>query len=172
MSKFNVGDTVVIVGVTDLDGDFVEAGTQITDPKHEATMDWRNPPQTLIGQIGVVMEAAMNDYYDITVQFDWNAKEIPSVVGGAPGYEGLSFKEQDAEKVLGYKVIGTIPTPMSNPRRTAFDHHPSTEPGGKPVQIGEAGHTVEVTTESEAVADQLASVFEKVYNDVEIEVVV
>jgi hypothetical protein len=160
MSKFELGDVVVIVGVTDLDGEFVEAGTQITDPKHELTMDWRDPQQTLIGTVGTVVENAMNDYYDISIHFDWNADN-----------EMLSFKEADAEKVLAYKVTGTIPTPMSNPRRPAFDHHPSTEPSKKAEAIGEAGHTVTVTTESKTVADQLVSVYEKVFEKVTVEAV-
>lgn len=160
MSKFELGDVVVIVGVTDLDGEFVEAGTQITDPKHEITMDWRDPAQTLIGTIGTVVENAMNDYYDISIHFDWNADN-----------EMLSFKEADAEKVLAYKVTGTVPTPMSNPRMTQFDHHPSTEPGGRSEQLGEAGRKVSVTTKSKNVADQLVSVFEKVYSKTTLEAI-
>jgi hypothetical protein len=166
MSKFQEGDMVIVVGVSDLDGEFGPAGAMITDPEHEITMDWQNPPQTLIGQIGVIVEAAMNDYYDVGVQFDWNAKEIPSVVGGAPGYEFLAFKEQDLEPVaaVGYKVTGVIPTPMYNPKRPVFDHDESTRPPrtGKrslPYPVGAAGRVVEVISDSPTVAETLAGVW-------------
>lgn len=155
MSKFEVGDTVVIVGVTDLDGEFVEAGTQIIDPKHEMTMDWRDPARTLIGTVGIVTEATMNDYYDITVQFDWNAEN-----------EGLCFKEADAEKVTSYTVTGVIPQPMYDATKPVFLHEPGTYKNLKSKPNGEAGRKVSVTTESKWAADQLVSVFEKVYENV------
>lgn len=85
-TEFKAGDKVRVIGVTDLDGDYVEAGTMITDPTHEATMDWQNPPQTLIGQVGEVVIPSMCDYYDLTVRFSWNAEN-----------EDCAMKEQDLE---------------------------------------------------------------------------
>lgn len=153
MTKFKSDDVVIVVGVTDLDGDYGDAGSMIVDPKHEATMDWQNPAQTLIGQVGKIVEASMNDYYDVTIRFPWNAEN-----------EDCAMKEQDLALVTAWRVIGTIPTPMYDPKRPVFDHDPSTRPpttgkASKPYAVGEAGRTLTVTTEHMKVAESLASVW-------------
>lgn len=67
-----------------------------------------------------------------------------------------------------FTVTGVVPTPRSNPDYPVHDLHEST-PKGKARDIGESGRTVSVTTESPWVAEQLASIFSKVYADVTVD---
>ena len=67
----DVGRKVKIIQITDVD----EEGDRryVTDPTDERTMDWQTPPQTLIGQVGIVHENWTNDYYDVSLRLPWNA---------------------------------------------------------------------------------------------------
>jgi hypothetical protein len=75
MSKFKHGDVVRVVQVTDIDAELTNPNRVHTDPTDEITMDWQDPPQTLIGQTGIIIEAFMNDYYDCTVLFSWQDED-------------------------------------------------------------------------------------------------
>lgn len=158
MSKFKAGDKVVIVSLTDVD----DRTNVLRTNEEAAAFD-----PSLAGMIGATatVKTYISDYYDLVVTMDEPNEAYPE-------FNEPAMLECDLQLIKGYKVTGVIPTPISNPRRPYYDHHPSTEPKGKAEQIGEAGHTVEVTTASETVADQLASVFEKLYHNVEIEVLV
>ena len=94
MSKFKVGDKVRVVSITDLDHEFDLPDHRTTDPNHELARDWQNPEQSWIGQVGEVYEAAMNDYYDVSVHFSWMDEGTDPV-----RYETACFKEADLEAV-------------------------------------------------------------------------
>lgn len=65
-----------------------------------------------------------------------------------------------------YVITGTVPTPQHNPDFPYYQHHESTAPSREIYDIGESGRTVSVTTLSSRVADDLESVFEKVFDNV------
>jgi hypothetical protein len=91
-----VGDKVKIVSVSDLDGDYPEDFPDgiCRDPEHEIAEDWQEPSQSWIGQVGVVYEDAMNDYYDVGVHFEWMDEGIHPT-----RYEMACFKYHDVEVV-------------------------------------------------------------------------
>ena len=68
-----------------------------------------------------------------------------------------------------YTVTGVVPTPMYVPRNPVYGHHYSTMPKGDPYPVGEAGHTISVTSTSKTVAAQLADVLGRVLEDVTVE---
>lgn len=70
-----------------------------------------------------------------------------------------------------YTVVGTVPTEPRNPRRPVFDFEPHMKPGPKDYNVIPAtpgSGWISVDTDSPAVAETLRSVFEAVFDDVEV----
>lgn len=83
MSKFQVGDKVRVVQVTDEEQDPPEI---ITDPNHMMAKDWNNV--TILGLVGEVVEVWENGYYTAGVRFDHMTED-----------ESASFIDEDLELV-------------------------------------------------------------------------
>jgi hypothetical protein len=102
MSKFRKGDVIRVVQITDIDAELTDPKRVLTDPTDPLTFDWQDPPQTLIGQVGRVVEPFLNDYYDCIVDFPW-----------CRGYDyaAMAFKEADLvlHPRVGDKVKVTVP---------------------------------------------------------------
>jgi hypothetical protein len=102
MSKFNVGDKVRVVSITDIDCESSDPERVLTDPTNPLTHDWQNPAVSFIGQVGEVVDATMCDYYDISVHFEWMAGEHDVKFGDQPvhfGPEVACFKYDDVELI-------------------------------------------------------------------------
>jgi hypothetical protein len=150
MSKFNVGDAVRLVQVTDIDAELDDPNRILKTNEDLATFGFIEGVQ--IGSTGVVVDAALNDYYDMTVEFDG---------------ENYAMVEADMELVEGatYTVTGTVPTPhynRGNPVHLIVDDGPQPNSGPN----GTAGRKVSVTTKSKNVANALKSVYEAVFEKV------
>jgi hypothetical protein len=100
MSKFKHGDVIRVVQVTDIDAELTDPKHVHKDPTDEYTMDWRNPPQTLIGQVGVITQASINDYYDCYVRFPWQAENEDMA---------MMYNDIVLHPKLGDKVKVTVP---------------------------------------------------------------
>ena len=88
MSKLKDGDQVRVVSVTDVDEEIGSPKRVVTDPTNKDTFDWTDTGRSFIGQIGRVMSATLNDYYDVEVWFEW-----------MDVYEAACFKYPDVELV-------------------------------------------------------------------------
>lgn len=156
MSKFTAGQAVRITQVTDID-EPVDSPERIIKTDEELTNKGFIDGTKMIGQIARVIDPAINDYYDLTIEID-----------GEP----YAFMEADLEPVeedVVYTITGIIPA-HEHSGVPAFLHGPDTENAVGVTNFKGEPSTVEVKTTSPGVANTLESVYRKVFHGVKVTV--
>lgn len=151
MSKFAAGQAVRIVQITDIDAEHDDPN-RITEVTAETNLEEFGMVAGVTGEtVGRIIEPAINDYYDLTVEFNG---------------ETYAFMQADLTAVdnVVYTITGTL-APHKHSGKPVFLHEAGTD---RSFDTGMAGNAseVKVTTTSPGVANTLESVYAKVFDKV------